>query len=133
MILDLVGRGGGLWDCSNMKCLPTPDPIPIKFTVSHLRRHITPCADPGVWGNVDLVGLAVEPVRDNIIQDSKYENIKVNVKEPDCEAKVCNCATSVSFHQNVLRLDVPVKMIMREMAAKLKELWDQISLFCPPT
>ena len=63
----------------------------------------------------------------------KYENIKVNVKEPDCEAKVCNCATSVSFHQNVLRLDVPVKMIMREMAAKLKELWDQISLSCPPT
>ena len=49
---------------TNRRCRTKPNP---KFIVSHLRRHVPPCADPGVWGDVDLVGLAVEPVGDNIV------------------------------------------------------------------
>ena len=32
----------------------------------------------------------------------KYAYVKI----PDSESKVCNCATAVSFHQDVLRFDV---------------------------
>ena len=59
----------------------------VERLVEDLRGHVAPRAHPRVWGDVDLVSLAVEP---------------------DGEAKVGDGAAAVPLDEDVLGLDVPV-------------------------
>ena len=54
---------------------------------SHLWRHVSACAHPGVGSDVNLIGLTIKP---------------------DREAKVSDGAGSVPLDEDVLGLDVPV-------------------------
>ena len=60
----------------------------VERLVKHLRRHVSPCADPRVGRDVDLIRLAVKP---------------------DGEPEVGDGAGAVPLDEDVLGLDVPVR------------------------